>query len=317
MDRAAGDAGRGLDLREPRTRALRPQLDIEDDPAALARSDLDRRAGVWRAPRVFAAVGAILFTGVGLTSCFVAPEAAAPTGKPLAEPTAVFPSPTGSDAPFLVPAFNGPEPQPVIDGTTHVLRNPNPDASDFKTVEYTLPPGWQAGDVYIGKNLGEPGEVAISFWAPAGVYPDPCRRTTDLSPIDLAEHTHDGDQLVLMSYPQIGLSAQHGRAATEPRSVIVDDPSEDDGTIAFRLELTVPADLDLASCDDGVYVAWPGTRADDRPNDNHVPGQTDIIYQIDVDLGPLVIDASFRPESLPEDIEELYAVLGSIVMDRY
>ena len=226
--------------------------------------------------------------------------------------------PTGTEAPFLVPAFDGPEPQPVKDGTTHVLKNPNPGASDFHTVEYTIPPGWETGDVYIGKNLGQPGEVAISFWTPSGVYPDPCRRTTDLSPIDLADHTHaDGGELILMSYPQIGLSAQDGRAATEARSLIVDDPSEDDGTIALRLELTVPADLDLASCDDGVYVAWPGTNAGDRPNDNHVAGQTDIIYQVDVDLGPLVIDASFRPESSPEDVEELYAVLGSIVMDRY
>jgi hypothetical protein len=203
-------------------------------------------------------------------------------------------------------------------GTTHVLKNPNPEASDFYTVEYTTPPGWETGDVYIGKNLGQPGEVAISFWAPPGAYSDPCRRTTDLSPMDLMDHTHtDGGELILMMYPQIGLSAQDGRAATEARSLIVDDPSEDGGTIALRLELTVPADLDLASCDDGVYVAWPGTRAGDRANDNHVAGQTDIIYLVDVDLGPLVIDASFRPESSPEDVEELYAVLGSIVMDRY
>jgi len=226
--------------------------------------------------------------------------------------------PTGADPPFLVPAFDGPEPQPVKDGTTHVLPNTSRGESDFRNVEYTVPPGWETGDVYIGKNLGQPGEVAISFWTPSGVFSDPCRRTTDLSPIDLADHTHtDGGELILMSYPQIGLSAQDGRAATEARSLIVDDPSEDDGTIALRLELTVPPDLDLASCDDGVYVAWPGAHTGDRPNDNHVPGQTDIIYQVDVDLGPLVIDASFRPESSPEDVEDLYAVLGSIVMDRY
>ena len=267
----------------------------------------------------------ILFAGAYLTACTVPPESAAPTGTPVAQPsvavplpTVALPSPTGADAPFLVPAFDGPAPQPVKDGTTHELRNPNPGASAFRRVKYTVPPGWETGDVYIGKNLGQPAEVAISFWTPAGVYPDPCRRTTDLSPIDLADHTHaDGGELILMSYPQIGLSAQDGRAATEARSVIVDDPSEDDGNIALRLELTVPADLDLASCDDGLYVAWPGSHAGDRPNDNHVPGQTDIIYQVDVDLGPLVIDASFRPESSPEDVEELHAVLASIVMDRY
>ena len=277
----------------------------------------DRRGGVWGASRVSAGLGALLFAGACLTACTVTPESASPTGTPLAEPTDMPALPTGAAEPFNVPAFDGPEPLPVVNGTTYVLNNANPGASDFQTIEYTVPPGWETGDVYIGKDLGEPGEVAISFWTPSGVYPDPCRRTTDLSPIDLADHTHADGHLVLMSYPQIGLSAQNGRAATEARSVIIDDPSEDEGTIGLRLELTVPEDLDIASCDEGAYVAWPATHAGDQPQDNHVAGQTDIIYQVDVDLGPLIIDASFRPGSPRESVEELYAVLGSIVMDRY
>ena len=288
-----------------------------------------RRAGVRRTLRIAAVLGAILFTVACLAACTVTPESAAPTATPLAAPFVPFASPSGTElpeppvptateAPFLVPTFDGAEPLPVEGGTTHVLKNLNQDASAFHTVEYTIPPGWETGGVYIGKKIGQPGEVAISFWTPSGVYSDPCRRTANLSPIDLAVHTHNGGgELILLGYPRIGLSAQDGRAATEPRSLIVDDPSEAGGTIALRLELTVPADLDPASCDDGVYVAWPGTSAGDRPNDNHVAGQTDIIYLVDVDHGPLVIDASFRPESSPEDIEELYSVLGSIVMDRY
>ena len=300
---------------------MRPSPGPDRRPARAVRHySLD----VWVARRISAVLGVILFAGACLAACSVTAESAAPTGTPLAEPSVPLaepsvplPLPTGTEAPFLVPAFDGPAPQHVKNGTTHVLRNPNRGASAFHTVEYTIPPDWENGDVYIGKNLGQPDEVAISFWTPSGVYSDPCRRTADLSPIDLADHTHAGGDLILMSYPQIGLSAQDGRAATEARSLIIDDPSEDGGTIALRLELTVPEDLDLASCDDGVYVAWPGSNAGDRPNDNHVAGQTDIIYQVDVDLGPLVIDASFRPESSPEDVEELYAVLGSIVMDRY
>ncbi|MCC2032691.1 hypothetical protein [Microbacterium allomyrinae] len=285
----------------------------------------DRPAGVRGAPKLSAVLGLILFVGASVAACSVTPEPDVPTGTPLAEPSGavVWPSemvegPPDPGPPFLVPAFDGPESQPVQDGTTLVLKNPNPGASDFETIEYTVPSGWQTGGVYIGKDLGQPGEVAISFWTPAGVYSDPCRRTTDLSPIDLADHTHsEGGDLILLSYPRIGLSAQQGREATEARSVIVDDPSEDHGTITLRLELTVPPDLDLASCDDGVYVAWPGRNAGDRPNDNHVAGQTDIIYQVDFDLGPLIIDASFRPDSSRQSIEELYAVLGSIVVDRY
>ena len=46
-------------------------------------------------------------------------------------------------------------------------------------------------------------------------------------------------------------------------------------------------------------------------------GQTDIVYEVDVDRSPLIIDASFRPDSSAEDIAELRSVIGSIVMDRW
>ena len=184
-----------------------------------------RRAGVRGTPRIAAVLGAILFTVACPTACTVTPESAAPTATPLAEPFVPFASPSGTElpepsvptateAPFLVPAFDGAEPLPVEDGTTHVLKNLNQDASAFHTVEYTIPPGWETGGVYIGKKLGQPGEVAISFWTPSGVYSDPCRRTANLSPIDLAVHTHDdGGELILLGYPRIGLSAQDGRCS--------------------------------------------------------------------------------------------------------
>ena len=215
-----------------------------------------RRAGVRGTPRISAVLGVILFTGACLAACTVTPESAAPTARHsqsrsfrsrrrAARTSRTVRTHRNRSA---VPRSSLRWPRAAARERRHDTRSeePEPGRFGFHTVEYTIPPGWETGDVYIGKNLGQPGEVAISFWTPSGVYSDPCRRTANLSPIDLAVHTHaDGGELILMSYPQIGLSAQDGRAATEPRSLIVDDPSEDGGTIALRLELTVPADLDL------------------------------------------------------------------------
>ncbi|KQY24486.1 hypothetical protein ASD16_02830 [Cellulomonas sp. Root485] len=264
---------------------------------------------------------ALLTVAAAASACTApaGPDDAAEPTLPAEHPTVVQPS-TASTEMFVVPAFDGPRPEPVADGTVHRYENPRrgavgAPAPDYRWLEYTLPPGWEVGDVYIGKHLGQPDEVALSFWTTAGVYPDPCRRDEKLSPHDLADHDHpDGASISLAHYPELGLSAQHDREASEPRTVVIADPTEEDGTLAVRFELTVPADLDIATCDEGAYRAWPGY---DVPNDNHVAGQTDIVLLVDVDRSPLTIDASFRPESSAQDVRELCSVLGSIVMDRW
>jgi hypothetical protein len=282
----------------------------------------------YRASRRGAVFGGILIVGAVLSACTAdeSLEVAVPTPTPPAEQPTVAPVPAASGELFVVGPFDGPQTKPAAGGTTHRYANPHRDAvgidsnttSDYRWIEYTVPEGWEQDDIYIGKNLGEPNEVAVSFWTTAGVYPDPCRRSAELSPLDLTGHGHpDMDTISLASYPELGLSAQHGREASEPRSVVIEDPTDERGTLALRIELTIPADLDVASCDDGVYRAWPGFDVGHQSNDNHVAGQTDIIYQVDVDLTPLIIDASFRADSSPEDIEELYSVIGSIVMDRW
>ncbi|MDQ0372993.1 hypothetical protein [Cellulomonas humilata] len=275
-----------------------------------------------QASRGWTALLALLTVAAAGSAC------TAPGTPPAADPTSTSPTeqPTSGAAPFVVQPFDGPDPAPVVDGTTHRYVNPHsgpkaagaPPPSDYRWIEYTVPAGWEVGDTYIGKNLGEPDEVALSFWTAAGVYPDPCRRSGKLSPWDLSVHDHPDDATIsLGSYPATGLATQHERDASEPRSVAIPDPTVDAGTPALRFELTVPADLDISTCDDGAYRSWPGYADGYPPNDNHVAGQTDIVYEVDVDRSPLIIDASFRPDSSAEDIAELRSVIGSIVMDRW
>jgi len=98
---------------------------------------------------------------------------------------------------------------------------------------------------------------------------------------------------------------------------MMDHPPDETSTPAVRVELSVPVGLDIDSCEDGAYVAWPSSGAGAPGNRNHVAGQTDIVYLVDVDLAPLLIDASYRADSSPGDIRELRSVLGSIEFHRY
>jgi hypothetical protein len=261
-----------------------------------------------------------------MSGCFPS-DGSTPSPSADEPPTAIAPSMTvatptaaaGAAVPFAVPEFDGPPISPVTGGTTHVYRNPGDEPrADFLRLSYTIPAGWEVGDVYIGKNLGEADEVALSFWTAPGIYADPCRRSeSELVPFDLSQHTHEGDTVVLLNHPAQGLSAQRGRSASEPRTVMMGHLPGDPSTPAVRVELSVPDDLDIASCDDGAYVAWPAAGPGAPGNGNHVAGQTDIVYQVDVDLAPLLIDASYRPDSSPRDIRELQSVLGSIIFQRY
>lgn len=272
----------------------------------------------WR--RTAGASISIVAVAAGMSGC-ISMEGSKPAASAAAPTTSyeVAPPETGAAAPFAVPVFDGPLPQPVTDGTTHIYENPGTQPrADYRRIEYTIPAGWEAGEVYIGKNLGEENEVALSFWTTEGVFPDPCRRSdSELIPLDLADHTHEDTTIVLLNYPAHGLSAQRGRTASEPRTVMMAHPPGESSTPAVLVELSVPVDLDITSCDDGVYMAWPSSGAGDPGNHNHVAGQTDIVYQVDVDLAPLLIDASYRPGSSQNDIRELYSVLGSIVFHRY
>ena len=79
-------------------------------------------------------------------------------------------------------------------------------------------------------------------------------------------------------------------------------------------ELSVPVDLDIASCDRGQYRSWTEWEVVDGANAHHVPGQVDVVYMLDVDRRPFVIDATYRLESTAADRAELDAVLASMFM---
>ena len=212
--------------------------------------------------------------------------------------------------------FTSPVPVPTggaLAPGTYFLANPYLGrGSDYRRIIFTLPAGWAIRDGLVYKHLGQPGEVAFGAWTPGQVYADPCHwQRSTLSPLDLAfNHSRDG------GLANQALRGPLPRALTPVTMRFVDGSGLSYPTDAVRIDLSVPATLDIATCDKGQFRSWTDFGVVDGANSHHVSGQLDSVYEIDVDRRPLVIDASHMPGTSEADLAELQAILASMIIDR-
>jgi hypothetical protein len=225
------------------------------------------------------------------------------------------PLPTPTSLPVATP---GELPQAAaLDPGTYVYANPYVDEDpihltctggcpDFQTITFTLPDGWIVTDGLIAKHRNEPNEVAFSVWTPDWVYPDPChwRDTPVVEGQDFGPSGHQGMEK---------LARQTGRGGSTPTEVTF---GREPAAPVFRIELAVPADLDISSCDRGEYRSWTVWQIPERANSHHAAGQVDIVYAVDLDRHTLLIDASHRSAASEQDLAELQAILDTVVIDR-
>ena len=195
---------------------------------------------------------------------------------------------------------------------TYFLANPYVDSdpvrsctrgcSDYQRVILTLPAGWAStDDGLVYKYLHEPREVTFSVWTVDQVYADPCHwERSTLSPLDVG----------LIPRREGGLANQLGRNASEITYVTLG------GVFAWRIDLWVPRELDLTTCDRGELRSWTEWDVVDGANFHHAPGQIDVVYMLDVDRRSLVIDATHMPGTSAGDLAELEAILASMIIDR-
>ena len=205
---------------------------------------------------------------------------------------------------------------------TYFLANPyrggNPaldcvrGCAEYSRIIFTLPAGWSISDGFVYKHKDQPGEVGFSAWTVDQVYADPCHwQRSALSPLDL--HFTDS---------QGGGLANQALRGPLPRPLIpvtmrfVDAYGLSYPTDAVRIDLSVPATLDVATCDRGQFRSWTVWEVPDGANSHHVSGQLDSVYEIDVDRRPLVIDASHRPGTSYADLAELQSIIASMIIDR-
>ena len=192
------------------------------------------------------------------------------------------PSPTPTPTPPSLPQAES------IDPGTYTL------AGEGLNATITVPAGWgnlrQRG---VGKGSDE-SSVVVTFWPyPTDftkVYSDPC---------DWATSTIQ---------PQVGptvddlanaLAAQAMRGDAIPTSVTID------GYEGKYLEMSVPLDVDFASCDGGEFRSWWGRF-------HQGPGQIDRVYILDVDGVRQVLIAHHMPGVSAADLAEQQAIVESI-----
>jgi hypothetical protein len=147
-----------------------------------------------------------------------------------------------------------------------------------------IPSGWSGND---GEVITKGGK-GISTWVVSNVYADPCAwKGTLLDP----PTGSSVDGLVG------ALAAQKGRHASKPTDVTLD------GFSGTYMELTTPAGIDLARCDEGQFRSWDGRWTD--------PGQRDMLWIVDVEGVSLVIDAALDAGTSAQDQAENTKVVES------
>lgn len=184
------------------------------------------------------------------------------------------------------------------------IRSCDRGCSDYRQVVFTLPAGWESRGALVVKHPDQADEVAFSIWTVDSVYVDPCHwQNSALVPLTHALWDPEGagfvrDESPWYQTPEVRIAAAPVQAKF--------------GTI--MIQLTVPADLDISTCDLGEYRAWTEWDVADGANAHFAAGQVDEVYFVDVDRRTLVIDATHRPGSSPEDIAELGEILASMAI---
>lgn len=232
-------------------------------------------------------IAALLMAALAV-GCSSGPASPPPTGVASAAPPSTPPSPTA--AAVRLPAGDLAAGRYYLDDRRY---------TNASRLTFTVPAGWTAedyGELY--KDRGEPGEVKFITWVLTHIFSDACQWGT------LVDVGTTVDELAT------ALVEQEGREASAPTSVTVG------GFPAKRIELTVPADLDTATCTNGVLRSWPAPGPDLSDGDCCYPaGSTDWVYVVDVSGNRLVVVARHNRGSSAENLAELQGIVDSIEIE--
>lgn len=185
-------------------------------------------------------------------------------------------------------------------------------------VQFTVPAGWSWDGRYLSKggDGGQGGAAIFFFGGPVHVYADPCHW-------DTAQPTRSTGPAAAAIVA--ALAAQPSRQATTP----VDRPANAPRLAGLwpgkAVELTVPDDLDPATCDGGQYRSWG---PDGNLRAHQVPGQRDLVWVLDLiggavgnargpmaavsPTGGLIVDAASFPATPASVMSEIDAILASM-----
>jgi hypothetical protein len=169
---------------------------------------------------------------------------------------------------------------------------------------FSVPAGWSTDGGFVYKDPG-PGEASpppygvgkllVVTWTVTHMYSDACHWQGTLVPVGTA------DQFATL------LANQKGRVASAPANVVLG------GSTAKRVDLTVPATLDVTTCDNGVVRFWP----DPGPDEGgglccSAVGSTDVVYVLSAAGKTWTVVARHQADTPAGDQAQLDAIVASI-----
>jgi hypothetical protein len=283
--------------------------DLPDRTYDAVRSHIDRTRqrvviGHWREPRMsnyarlaIAAAAVLVVAVVGYNLL--------PGSGGLGGP-GPSPSPTATALPTATPKPTGPVALPagLVPAGTYVA-HPFVAPNDSIGFRFALPGGWQGGGpsgrapVGVLPTTGQegPNGMSMGFLTVTSLAGDPCKWK---EAIDI-EVGPTVDDLVT------ALAANPGYETTEPVDVTLG------GFSGQRIDVQVPADLDLATCDDGQFWVWEV--GDGQTIYAQGPEGRFHLWILDVQgRRVIVMTHDFRGTS-PDDLAELQAIVDSISIE--
>jgi hypothetical protein len=198
--------------------------------------------------------------------------------------------PTGTTARPIPSIGSGP-----LEPGSYVISTPVPAFNASHRITIDVPDGFSGSDgLFILKNGLQ--QTGLSVWVIGDVYGDACEWIGTRSPVSAADEV-------------VAALAGHERLRpSTPTDVTVD------GYAGTYMELTVPATADLSDCHQTQFRLWSYT-AGRGPRFLDRLGQHELLWILDVDGVPVVIDAPLDAQASEQDRAELEQIVESIRID--
>ena len=177
----------------------------------------------------------------------------------------------------------------------YVFKTFVPDFDASYQITMDVPSGYEGGGNFV--IFKGPGQ-GLSIWLVGNVYAKPCHSSGTLLDPPAGSSVHG---LVA------ALESQQHRHASKPTDVTLD------GFRGKYMEMTVPAGIKLANCDHGEFRAWVHPRGGQRSLE---PGQRDLLWIVNVDGVPLVIDAALGKGTTRRTQAERTQIVESTQIER-
>ena len=257
---------------------------VRPDPDALERQHRDQRQhAVKQKVAVFALIAAlVLGGGVFAISVLRSDDGPVNVGTDTTPPVTSIPSLTAG----------------ALEPGTYVMSTLDPDFDSSHRITVDVPDGYEGDEGgWVVRKQGRVSQTAVSVWIIGDVYGDACKWSSTLL---------DPPPVSSVDDLAAALVGQRGIRVSTPTDVTVD------GYAGTHMERTAPPGTNLDECNGAQLVLWLDPNGGQRYVD---PGQHDLLWIVDVDGVPLVIDAAVGPGNTAQVRAELIEIAESIRID--